>query len=261
MHTCRTLGILLLLVAASSPLHAEDAPPRTLRVLSYNIHHGRGNDGRVDLARIALVIRSAQPDLVALQEVDESVRRSGQVAQTAELARLTGLHGKFARQIDYDGGQYGQAILSKWPLGELDLHMLPGDPPREQRLLARASIQANGHTFWFATTHLHHADQAIREAQVAALNRLFSTSEPPVIVAGDFNATPESAAMGKVARAWQIAGAGQNLATFPAAEPSRQLDYVVFRPGQRWRVTSVEVIAEPVASDHAPLLVVLETVR
>lgn len=255
----RTFWTIVLLLACSAHLQAEEAAPRTLRVLSYNIHHGRGNDGRIDLARIAQVIRSAQPDLVALQEVDENVRRSGQVAQTAELARLTGLHGKFARQIDYDGGQYGQAILSKWPLGELDLHLLPGDPPRERRLLARARIQADGPTFWFGTTHLHHANQPLREAQVEALNRLFSTSEHAAIVAGDFNATPESAAIAKLAQAWQIAGVGQNLPTFPAAQPSRQLDYVVLRPGQQWRVVSVEVIAEPLASDHAPLLVVLET--
>ena len=88
----------------------------TLRVLSYNIHHGRGTDGVVDLPRIARVIRGCEADVAVLQEVDDRTTRTGGVDQTAELARLTGMHAVFGRQIDYQGGRYGQAILCRWPL-------------------------------------------------------------------------------------------------------------------------------------------------
>lgn len=88
-----------------------------LRVLSYNIHHGRGIDDQVDLERLAKVINDCQPDLVALQEVDNGTQRTNGVDQTAELARLTGLHAQFARQIDFEGGQYGQALLSLAAIG------------------------------------------------------------------------------------------------------------------------------------------------
>src|SRR5688572_255745 len=68
---------------------AVAAPPdgTTVRVLTYNVHHGEGTDGKVDLPRIAAVIKAADPDLVALQEVDNKCRRSGKVDQTAELAK------------------------------------------------------------------------------------------------------------------------------------------------------------------------------
>jgi endonuclease/exonuclease/phosphatase family metal-dependent hydrolase len=46
----------------------------TIRILSYNIKHGQGMDDRVDLKRAAAVINSLQPDLVALQEIDNVVR-------------------------------------------------------------------------------------------------------------------------------------------------------------------------------------------
>lgn len=78
-----------------------------LRVLTYNIHHGRGTDDLVDIPRIAAVIKALQPDLVALQEVDQRTRRTGGVDQTARLAELTQLHGQFMRQIDFEGGRYG----------------------------------------------------------------------------------------------------------------------------------------------------------
>lgn len=68
---------------------------RSLRVLSYNLHHGEGTDGRVDLERIARVIRDSRADLVALQEIDLNTTRTGRVNQAAEYVRLTGLHGKF----------------------------------------------------------------------------------------------------------------------------------------------------------------------
>lgn len=98
-----------------SATFAQDAPAPalTLRVLSYNIHHGRGTDNQVDLARIAKVISDSQADLVALQEVDHGTRRTGGVDQTSELGRLTGMHSQFCKQIDYDDGEYGQALLSR----------------------------------------------------------------------------------------------------------------------------------------------------
>jgi endonuclease/exonuclease/phosphatase family metal-dependent hydrolase len=121
------------ILGTAKPVSADKA---TLRVLCYNIHHGEGTDGKVDLPRLARVIHAAMPDFVALQEVDRNVRRSGSVDQSAELAKLTGLHGAFAKAIDYDGGEYGQAILSRFPIERLTIHHLPGEPEREQRIAA-----------------------------------------------------------------------------------------------------------------------------
>src|SRR4051794_910403 len=93
-----------------SLLRAEEAPLRP-RVLTYNIHHGEGTDGRLDLGRIAGVIKSCQADVVGLQEVDQATERSGGVDQAATLSELTGLHATFGKAIDYRGGAYGLAVL------------------------------------------------------------------------------------------------------------------------------------------------------
>ena len=90
--------------------------PAELRVLTYNIHHGEGVDGKFDLRRIAEVIKSASPDLLALQEVDQGTARASGVDQPAELARLTGMEVVFGRNIEFEGGGYGTALLSRLPV-------------------------------------------------------------------------------------------------------------------------------------------------
>ncbi|EMB15622.1 endonuclease/exonuclease/phosphatase family protein [Rhodopirellula europaea 6C] len=228
-----------------------------LRVLSYNIHHGRGTDGKIDLDRLANVIRSVDPDLVAVQEVDQNTHRNGMVKQVEILAARTGLHGKFAKQIDYDGGEYGQAVLSKYPIKSLEVHWLPGDPIRERRIVGVAEIQPHETPLRFATTHLHHARADLREKQATELNRLLANGNAPVIVAGDFNAKPASIAMQTLQTKWRIA-TSDTMLTFPARLPNRQLDYVAMYPANSWRIVESEVLNEPVASDHRPLLVEIE---
>ena len=121
-------------VAMLNDCQGLSAQEHTLRVLCYNIHHGEGVDGKVDLIRQAGVIKSCSPDLVALQEVDDRTERTGRIDQTARLAELTGLEGRFVHQLDYEGGRYGQAILSKFPMSDVALHWLPGMPDRERRM-------------------------------------------------------------------------------------------------------------------------------
>ncbi len=105
--------ILGLIIAAGAAECTRSA--RYIRVLSYNIRHGEGMDGQVDLARIAAVIRSARPDLVSLQEVDVGTERTNRIDQVATLARLTGMAPIFVGNITYQGGDYGNAILSAYP--------------------------------------------------------------------------------------------------------------------------------------------------
>ncbi|MCY2995293.1 MAG: hypothetical protein NTY19_46640 [Planctomycetota bacterium] len=109
---CRTwlLAILALTVGLPSGQAAE---PLRIRVLTYNIQHGEGTDGKIDLARTAAVIKRLTPDLAALQEVDKATTRSRGVDQAAELGKLTGMHVAFGKAMDFAGGRYGEAILSR----------------------------------------------------------------------------------------------------------------------------------------------------
>lgn len=232
----------------------------SIRVLSYNIHHGEGMDGKVDLPRLAKVIRDADPDVVALQEVDDKTKRTQGVDQTAELARLTGMHGRFGKAIDYQGGGYGQSILSRTPIGPGEIHWLPGEPDRERRIAFAVPVTIDGLTFTFATTHLHHANESYRLRQAKTLNQLFAKSTTPVILAGDLNAYPDSPPLAELTPNWTISN-GDGLLTFPAGKPTKQIDYVLSTPASVFTIRSTRVIDEPVASDHRPILAVLEQAK
>ncbi|MBN1443777.1 MAG: endonuclease/exonuclease/phosphatase family protein, partial [Planctomycetes bacterium] len=94
----------------------EEPVPVAYRVVSYNIRHGRGMDGEVDLERTAAVLRRLEPDIVGLQEVDDRVERSGRVNQPEELGRLLDMHPAFGSFFAHQGGQYGMAVLSRHPI-------------------------------------------------------------------------------------------------------------------------------------------------
>ncbi|MFO0898350.1 MAG: endonuclease/exonuclease/phosphatase family protein [Pirellulales bacterium] len=239
-------SLVLALLAGLAPGVAFAADPPSLRVMTYNIHHGEGTDGRFDLERLAKIIRTADPDLVALQEVDRRTRRAGGVDQAAELARLTGLELAFGRSIELEGGEYGNAILARVEPTEVQVHPLPSPEPGEPRTaLAAKCTFPDGRTSIFVVTHLCHLSAKNRAAQTAKLTELFGPSKLPVILAGDLNALPDSAPVARL-EGW----------TNPL-EDARTIDYVLFRTQDRWRSRSARKLAEPVASDHDPVVVEL----
>ena len=256
------LAALALAGAASCTSAGEPPEPIRLRVLSYNIHHGEGTDGRLDLARIAAVVRAAHPDLVALQEVDVGTGRSGGVDQAGELGRLTGMQAFFGKAMPHDGGSYGEAILSRLAVLESWSVPLPASDGHEPRaaIAVRVRPDPGGPVLVFAGTHLDHTgDPADRIAQARVLLRVFAREETgPVLLAGDLNALPGADPMPALCAAFADAGRELALPTYPSAAPVRRIDYVLARPPAAWRVVSVEVTPEEVASDHRPLLVVLE---
>lgn len=253
--------IVLLAVLTGAAVSHQAAEPTRLRVLTYNIHHGEGTDGKLDLARTAAVIARAAPDVVALQEVDNQTTRSNGVDQAAELGRLTGMHAAFGKAMDHAGGGYGDAILSRFPLSEVRVHDLPTAPGSEPRcaIAARIQVGQDGRAFVIVSTHLEHARAPIRLLQAQALDQALAAAEArPAILAGDFNDVPEGPAIGALRPHWIDASAGNPDPTSPAGHPRRKIDYIFFRPGGAWRAVETQVIDEPVTSDHRPLLVVLE---
>lgn len=234
------------------------AERKSLRVLSYNIHHGEGTDGKIDLPRIATIIASVKPDLVALQEVDKKTKRSGGVDQTAELAKRTGLKGTFFRAIAFEGGEYGQAILARVAFDEGGTHQLPGPANQERRIAGYVRGTVDGRELAFVTAHFNHLSDANRREQAAKLDVLFADAKGPVIVAGDLNATPDSEPLKRLAKNWTPAKLAVELFTIPSAKPTRQIDYILHRSSHPFRVAEVKVLDEPVASDHRPIFAVLE---
>jgi endonuclease/exonuclease/phosphatase family metal-dependent hydrolase len=249
----RTLIFTFLLCFPLLACAAEPAP--TFRVLTYNIHHCAGTDDKIDIPRIANVIQSVHPDLVALQEVDVKTRRAGGVDQAAELARLTGLHPFFAKAMDYDGGEYGLLILSRQPLSQTAVHPLPNDSGREPRVLAEVHLRLGDISIAFLCTHLDHQSDLLRLKQVKQITDLAATlPEPLTLLAGDLNAKPTAKSIVSLLQHWTDATAPAP--TFPSDKPNQKIDYILHRPAAPLKVVETQVLDEPVASDHRPVLAV-----
>jgi endonuclease/exonuclease/phosphatase family metal-dependent hydrolase len=252
-------SFLLLLVLWN---RAAQMVPLTLRVLTYNIHHGEGTDGVLDLSRLAGVVTSVHPDLVALQEVDEGTERANGVDELAELARLTDLHGVFGKAMDYSGGEYGVAVLSRWPLLHTHNDPLPNLAEHEPRtaLTVEVAVGDGGPRIEFTSTHLDQArDPENRLAQARYLNeRLVRQDDHAEILAGDMNARPDTPVMDVFEARWTNPPAADPTPIAPSGRPRLRVDYVLIRPAACWRVVESSIVNEAVASDHRPLLVVLE---
>lgn len=240
---------------------ANAAEPQQLRMLSYNIHHAEGVDRKLDVERIAKLILSVKPDLVALQEVDQTVKRSQSVDQPAELARLTKMHVAFGANIDLQGGHYGNALLSRFPIARHKNHLLPNLDQSEQRGVIEAEITLpdSKEPLMVLATHLdHRANDRERLASAKVLNEL-AAKHPnrPAVLAGDLNATPESTTLEQLATMWTRTNETP-MATIPVDRPKRQIDFILVRPRDRWKVVEVKVLEEAVASDHRAIFAVLE---
>ena len=238
---------------------AELDLPLRIRVLSYNIHHGEGVDGVLDLGRIARVIQSVSPDLVALQEVDRRMERTGRVNQPKELARLTGMEVLFGTNLTQQGGEYGNAVLSKLPIVKHRNIHLPTIGNGEQRGLLLIELAEKGTALLFLGTHLDaRRDDRERRASAETINAVVLEYDPtPAILAGDLNATPTSPVLDIFGEHWRRSNPSE-LKTVPVAEPQRQIDFILVRPERRWKVVETRVLEEAVASDHRAVFAVLE---
>lgn len=257
MRRITILSIFFLL--AFSLFGQEVDSSRLVRVLTYNILHGATTKGDFDLDLVARVISDTQPDLVALQEVDFKTNRARKYDLVTELAIRTGMAPLFARAMPYDGGEYGEGILSKYSFLSTHNHPLPYTKGKEPRAAAEVNVLLpSGDTIRFIGTHLDHTkDPANRLMQAREINRVLTCDERPAILAGDLNEEPDQGAMQELFTQWQRS-ITENTPTYPSDEPRIKIDYVLFRPAHRWRVISTEVTDEKVASDHCQVLVVLE---
>ncbi len=229
---------------------------QSLRIMTYNIHHCEGMDRIIDVARIAGIIRKQNCDLVALQEVDRNTKRCGSVDQMAELGRLTGMQPYFGKAIDYDGGEYGLGILSRMPIVDSKAMKLPSDASREQRIALEVFVKpADGPAFVFVCTHLDHSGGPNdRKDQNTELRKLFGNGPGQAILAGDFNSTSDKPELVAVLEHWADVDSEKLAPTFPVKSPKSKIDYIFLQKDSPWSVVSAEVLNEPVASDHLPLV-------
>jgi endonuclease/exonuclease/phosphatase family metal-dependent hydrolase len=234
----------------------------TFRVMTYNIHHGEGLDGKLDLERIAALIKQERADIVALQEVDRNLPRTARRDLPAELAKLTGLKAVFSNNYAFDGGEYGNAVLSRYPVTSWTNNHYAKMRAGEQRGLLQLRLSVAGRDLWFANTHLDASrDDAERLHSVGQMPGLLGTAlQGPVIFCGDFNDTPASKSYGLVqarfADAWLTAGQGSGF-TIPTRKATRRIDYI-WHAGDPKLVPVKAWVPYSEASDHLPVMVEFE---
>ena len=160
-----------------------------INVGTYNICHGRYAD--LDLSRIASVIREANADIAGFQEVDMGTNRIGGLDTVAALTAATGLtYALFVPAMDFDGGQYGTAILSRYPIAAAERHPLPS-AGYEPRAFGYVTLTlGEGSTLTFLNTHLSYESAEQQKIQMRYLADWMAENLPadtPAVLTGDFN--------------------------------------------------------------------------
>ena len=236
---------------------------RTVSVLTFNILHGATTQGDFNLDTIASVINKVRPDLVALQEVDFKTQRAKGYDLATELGQRTKMAPLFGKAMDYDGGGYGEGVLTQMPIISSRTVALPHSPGNEPRAALEITVELpSGDTICFVGTHLEHQhNNPDRIDQTQKLNAVFAKNKFPTILAGDLNDTPESDPIQILKKYWTDASGDNSQPTFSSVNPQRKIDYVFYRPANQWQVVESRVICDKVASDHCALLTVLQLVK
>ncbi len=257
----------LTFLPAEDPAPPATAWPSTLRVLAWNIHHGEGLDKRLDLPRLAEVIKQADPDIVLLQEVDDRAQRTQQVAQVEELAKLTGLHGTFGKAMDFEGGGYGNAILTRQAPAATRVIPLPGGG--EPRCALEVTLKFGDRELFAVSTHLDVSSPESRAQHAQKLAAEYAAKPSLVILGGDFNDRPGTPTLQAFTAPWVVEKKQGDPATIPADAPRREIDFILLKPAappaegaptETWTVSRYEVVKEAVASDHRPVLLEIKRV-
>lgn len=243
------------IIALLSIIFACDisATAQMLRVMTYNIRNGIGMDEKADIMRTSEVIRRHSADIIAMQEVDSCTNRSNGTDIAKLLSEATGMHATFAPAIDFDGGRYEVALLSRTKPAKIHRVPLPGREERRTALIAEFPECA------VCCTHL----SLTPDDQIASTGILTDTLPvivpgKPIILMGDFNAEPESATIEALRQSFTLLS-DQEAHTWPSDTPSQTLDYIFTSDPKSVTAASTPIVASEVtASDHRPIIIDLK---
>ena len=244
----------------------------SVRIMTYNVHHGTDVDDRPSLDRIAEEIIASKASIVCLQEVDRRFgARSGHADQFTELTDRLAMNGHFGPAISAHGGQYGNAVLADGTIDAETVHLLPTPADSEPRNATAAVISTDLGRLHVISTHLTVGPTMgmVRRRQVTALADIAAASPLPTIVAGDFNTGARRSQLAELeqsmthttrAKPWSLARLGLLWgrpygATFPVRRPKMRIDRIYVRG---LRVTSCHVLSGG-GSDHRPVVAEVDT--
>ncbi len=242
-----------------------------VRAISYNIHKCVGGlDRRYDPYRVADTITHYEPDFVLMQEVEQKSRKSNYDSQVNKLGELLGLRHRsyFINVRKRRGSEYGNAILSRFPLTEtsnidLTIRMKKARSVLHARFRVRVGKRAS------RTVHVFNLHLGLSGVERKIQLRRFLDSHPfanldhrtPILVAGDFNDVWGTLGR-KLLEPAGFSGMSHPIRTFPAYAPVRALDSIYVRGNIRIaRVQASRLMIAKYASDHLPLIADLEIAK
>ncbi|WP_316788523.1 endonuclease/exonuclease/phosphatase family protein [Pedobacter frigoris] len=227
-----------------------------IKVMSYNTHYCVGMDGKNSLKNIAELIKKADPDIVGLQEISDSL-------MAAEIGRLTGMKVVFGPSLGKMNG-YGDAILSKYPFKWEGNQSIPSASSSRYQAMAVTidfSIKSkemgavrliNTHFDWLKTI----GSKQARLATVDVIEEaFFKDNNIPTILTGDFNAEPDDVVIAKLKKyGWINTGGNGSYKTISSVNPTKQIDYIFYRSKEKWKVEKFYVMTGELSSDHLPVV-------
>jgi endonuclease/exonuclease/phosphatase family metal-dependent hydrolase len=216
----------------------------SLKVATFNIRHGKGHDGVVDLSKILAELKDLQADVIGLQEVDRYNIRSGFADQISVLGSELGMFWAFSPSLGLGWVQYGNAILSKHPITSAEMHALPGQ--WEARSVLKAVVSVKDVHVHFFNTHLG-LSAADRMRQMPVLAELLATDGEPAVLMGDFNMVSSHPYMQALPSGWEkVELTGQE-----AMRPGREVDHIYVSG----KTASKQAVTVPSGiSDHQPVI-------
>jgi endonuclease/exonuclease/phosphatase family metal-dependent hydrolase len=219
---------------------------QALRIATFNVKHGTDDDGRVDLRRLAAACAALSADVLAIQEVDRFARRTGFRDEMRIIARATGMSAVFGEAARRRWRRYGNVLLARGPITDVEVIRLPRPSDGEQRVAILARVAVNGVALSVGATHLSFR-RGEGAPQLGVLLAALAERDGPRVLLGDLNLGPEVVEPAVTAAGYTLAPTGP---TFPTAAPRSRIDYVA--------VSGFDVVAastpEAGTSDHHPVV-------
>ncbi|WP_438941008.1 endonuclease/exonuclease/phosphatase family protein [Dryocola boscaweniae] len=255
-------------------IYKENKP--TIKVATYNIGKNEAAGNVSDFTALNEAIKKIDADIVTVPEVDNKTGRSGKIDQLKEIADANHLHYAFGKALDFDGGEYGVGILSKFKIEHSQVINLPSGKA-EQRVLLLAQVTVPGFDSPIIVMATHLDWQKDPEVRLMQARRILDVSIGDVssefkdiasavkILAGDFNSTSEEQPIKELKYFWNpVQLKGGDSRSWPAINPAIDIDHIFTFKGQKWDIDKFEIPHDTEqfkwsnASDHLPVIAELK---
>lgn len=251
---CILLTVLLLSVRTNEASAQKLNSKVEIKTMTYNIYSAR----KMGIEAIAAVIRKVNPDVVSLQEVERNTDLNP-MDFSKEIAALTGMkYYFFAHALTLKKGDYGNVILSKYPLLQTkSIHLSVANDGDDIRSFGYALLEKQGKQFYFATTHLgYKKDDSTRLKQIAEILAEIKNLKKPIILGADLNSRPNSQTMPALQKWFTLPCQISDCEwTVPAPKPTYTCDWLIYAPQHAFEVKdyAVQFWADK-ESDHFPVV-------